>query len=83
MATTLRRLHTKKSIFVFRVGRKLDGERPRSLRPQATSKDRAVHCKVIIGRNPNEANANTVAIQLLGNPVAGKLPSISKLPIEA
>ena len=29
-----------------------------------------VHCKVIIGRNPIEANANTVAIQLLGNPVA-------------
>ena len=29
-----------------------------------------VHCKVIIGRNPIEANANTVAIQLPGNPVA-------------
>ena len=29
-----------------------------------------VHCKVIIGRNPIEANANTVAIQLLGNPAA-------------
>ena len=28
-----------------------------------------VHCKVIIGRNPIEANANTVAIQLPGNPV--------------
>ena len=28
------------------------------------------HCKVIIGRNPIEANANTVAIQLPGNPVA-------------
>ena len=27
-----------------------------------------VHCKVIIGRNPIEANANTVAIQLPGNP---------------
>ena len=59
-----------------------------------------IRCKVIIGRNPIEANANTVAIQLPGNPVAyilhmlhpilgiplasiGKLPSISKLPIEA
>ena len=29
-----------------------------------------LHCKVIIGRNPIEANANTVAIQLPGNPVA-------------
>ena len=29
-----------------------------------------VHCKVIIGRNSIEANANTVAIQLPGNPVA-------------
>ena len=29
-----------------------------------------VHCKVIIGRNPIEANANTVAIQLPENPVA-------------
>ena len=29
-----------------------------------------MHCKVIIGRNPIEANANTVAIQLPGNPVA-------------
>ena len=29
-----------------------------------------IHCKVIIGRNPIEANANTVAIQLPGNPVA-------------
>ena len=28
------------------------------------------HCKVIIGRNPIEANANTVAIQLPGNPAA-------------
>ena len=31
---------------------------------------RYLHCKVIIGRNPIEANANTVAIQLSGNPVA-------------
>ena len=56
---------------------------------------------MIKGRNPIEANANTIAIQLPGNPVAytyremlhpilgiplasiGKLPSISKLPIEA
>ena len=29
-----------------------------------------IHCKVIIGRNPIEANTNTVAIQLPGNPVA-------------
>ena len=29
-----------------------------------------LHCKVIIGRNPIEANANTVAIQLPGNPAA-------------
>ena len=29
-----------------------------------------LHCKVIIGRNPIEANANTIAIQLPGNPVA-------------
>ena len=29
-----------------------------------------LHCSVIIGRNPIEANANTVAIQLPGNPVA-------------
>ena len=29
-----------------------------------------IHCKVIIGRNPIEANANTVAIQLPGNPAA-------------
>ena len=29
-----------------------------------------LHCKVIIGRNPIEASANTVAIQLPGNPVA-------------
>jgi hypothetical protein len=28
-----------------------------------------IHCKGIIGRNPKEAKANTVAIQLLGNPV--------------
>ena len=28
------------------------------------------HSNVIIGRNPLEANANTGAIQLLGNPVA-------------
>ena len=28
------------------------------------------HCSGIIGRNPIEANANTVAIQLQGNPVA-------------
>ena len=28
------------------------------------------NCKVIIGRNPIEAIANTVAIQLPGNPVA-------------
>ena len=28
------------------------------------------HCKVIICRNPIEANANTGAIQLLGNPIA-------------
>ena len=32
--------------------------------------DANVHCKVIIGRNPIEASANTVAIQLPGNPVA-------------
>ena len=32
--------------------------------------DYKLHCKVIIGRNPIEANANTVAIQLPGNPVA-------------
>ena len=30
----------------------------------------AEHCKVIIGRNHIEANANTVAIQLPGNPAA-------------
>ena len=53
-----------------------------------------LHCKVIIGRNPIEDNANTVAIQLLGNPELlhpilgiplasiGKLPFIGKLPIE-
>ena len=29
-----------------------------------------LHFKVIIGRNPIEANANTVAIQLPGNPAA-------------
>ena len=29
-----------------------------------------MHCNVIIGRNPIEANANTGEIQLLGNPVA-------------
>ena len=29
-----------------------------------------MHCKVIIGRNPIEANANTIAIQLPGNPLA-------------
>ena len=29
-----------------------------------------LHCKVIIGRNPIEANANTGPIQLPGNPVA-------------
>ena len=29
-----------------------------------------LHCNVIIGRNPIEANANTDEIQLLGNPVA-------------
>ena len=29
-----------------------------------------VHCKVIIGRNPIEANVNTVTIQLPENPVA-------------
>ena len=29
-----------------------------------------LHCKVIICRNPIEANANTVAIQLPGNPAA-------------
>ena len=40
----------------------------------------SVHCKVIIGRNPIEANANTVAIPLAS---IGKLPYISKLPIEA
>ena len=32
--------------------------------------ERNQHCKVIIGRNPIEANANTVAIQLPGNPAA-------------
>ena len=32
--------------------------------------DFTVHCKVIIGRNPIEANANTVAIELPGKPVA-------------
>jgi hypothetical protein len=46
-----------------------------------------LHRSVIIGRNPIEANANTGAIQLLGNPSAppgnplaiiGKLPTISK-----
>ena len=48
---------------------------------------------MIIGRNPIEANANTGAIQLLGNPVLhptfgihlafiGKLPLIGKSPIE-
>ena len=58
-----------------------------------------VHCSVIIGRNPIEANANTGAIQrpeihqpLPGNPLAtirnplaviGKLPTIGKLTIEA
>ena len=36
-----------------------------------------LHCKVIIGRNPIEAKANTGAIQLLGSPVF-----IGKLPIE-
>ena len=36
----------------------------------STRKKQRVHCKVIIGRNPIEANANTVAIQLPGNPVA-------------
>ena len=30
----------------------------------------SIHCKVIMGRNPRKANANTVAIQLPGNPVA-------------
>ena len=36
------------------------------------NKSRSVdpHCNVIIGRNPIEANANTVAIQLPGNPAA-------------
>ena len=29
-----------------------------------------LHCNVIIGRNPTEANASTGEIQLLGNPVA-------------
>ena len=29
-----------------------------------------MHCNVIIGRNPIEANSNTGAIQLLGNSVA-------------
>ena len=37
---------------------------------RSASKYKAMHCKVIIGRNPIEANANTVAIQLPGNPVA-------------
>ena len=32
--------------------------------------NKTVHCNVIIGRNPIEANANTGEIQLLGNPVA-------------
>ena len=50
----------------------------------------SLHCKVIISRNPIEANANTGAIQLLGNPslyqellhpILGiPLASISKLP---
>ena len=35
-----------------------------------TFRDVKLHCKVIIGRNPIEANANTIAIQLPGNPVA-------------
>ena len=29
-----------------------------------------VHCSVIIGRNPKEANSNTSEIQQQGNPVA-------------
>ena len=50
-----------------------------------------LHRSVIIGRNPIEANANTGAIQLLGNPSAppgnplaiiGKLPTISKSTIQ-
>ena len=34
------------------------------------NKEHSLHCNVIIGRNPIEANANTGEIQLLGNPLA-------------
>ena len=63
------------------------------------NKEHSLHCNVIIGRNPIEANANTGAIQRPGNPSAptwkpfshyrksfshiGKLPTIGKLTIEA
>ena len=37
----------------------------------------ALHCSVIIGRNPIEANANTDEFQLLGNPSAPTWKSFS------
>ena len=46
-----------------------EGINQRNLKIWANAADK-IHCKVIIGRNPIEANANTVAIQLPGNPVA-------------
>ena len=45
-----------------------------------------LHCSVIIGRNPIEANANTGAIQLPGNPlvtIGNPLAVIGKLTMEA